>query len=460
MKPTLLLLGLVSISTLSFSQGNGNNSNWKVDGNNSANGHFLGTTNAQDLIFKTNSTEGLRLDASGNLIVGGVVQGLPLERLTLNGNMIATGTITANGLSVENFVRSEKGVLLQDVLCIEGRDDNTPGSTNRIWSMDGDLFIQSNSAYQFNTILNHDNSGNVGIGTLDPEQKLDVNGNSILRGDVLLPNLSGSQFDASTDKFIFTDENGVMKGGSFDALNQANYQVKECSQNLIDNPYWMNGPSKLFIHCPEVFVGIGTLDPLHKLDVRGNIYFSGAMGLGIEPALSDAQLILKTQANREVGICIDQEVSAPFSYAYKAIVHDETTKGLGIYSELYSKDVFTVYSNGKIEVSNASGKIFQLEPNGLLRGRQIKLDLDNWADFVFEEDYTLMPLSDVESFVKQEKHLPNVPSEKELIEDGLDIEEMNKILMMKVEELTLYLIDQNKSIEELKVKVIELESNK
>jgi hypothetical protein len=183
------------------------------------------------------------------------------------------------------------------------------------------------------------------------------------------------------------------------------------------------------------------------------------LGLGVEPALGDAQLILKTQANREVGICVNQEVNSSFSYAFKAIVHDETTKGFGIYNESYGKDVFTFYSNGKMEISNSTGKILQLEPNGLLRGRQIKLDLDNWADCVFEEDYVLMPLDEVESFVKTEKHLPNVPSEEELIEDGLDVEEMNKILMMKVEELTLYLIDQNKSIEELKAKVIELESN-
>lgn len=80
----------------------------------------------------------------------------------------------------------------------------------------------------------------------------------------------------------------------------------------------------------------------------------------------------------------------------------------------------------------------------------MKLDLNTWADYVFEDNYQLMPLSEVEAFVKKEKHLPNIPSEKELKADGADVMELNKLLMEKVEELTLYLIQQNKNTEELK----------
>jgi len=85
-----------------------------------------------------------------------------------------------------------------------------------------------------------------------------------------------------------------------------------------------------------------------------------------------------------------------------------------------------------------------------------KLDLSSWADYVFNDNYALMPLEDVEKFIQKEKHLPNVPSEAELIETGLDLEEMNTILMEKVEELTLYLIEQNKQVKELKERVLEL----
>jgi hypothetical protein len=74
----------------------------------------------------------------------------------------------------------------------------------------------------------------------------------------------------------------------------------------------------------------------------------------------------------------------------------------------------------------------------------------DWADFVFEETYFLMSLDDVEEHINNEKHLPNVPSEKELIKQGYyDQHEINKMLLQKIEELTLYIIEQQKEIDYL-----------
>ncbi len=70
-----------------------------------------------------------------------------------------------------------------------------------------------------------------------------------------------------------------------------------------------------------------------------------------------------------------------------------------------------------------------------------------WPDFVFESDYDLLPLGELQSYIKKNKHLPEVPSAKEVEKDGIDLVEMNRILLKKVEELTLYLIDQNEQLE-------------
>jgi trimeric autotransporter adhesin len=74
----------------------------------------------------------------------------------------------------------------------------------------------------------------------------------------------------------------------------------------------------------------------------------------------------------------------------------------------------------------------------------------NWADYVFAKNYNLMPLQEVETFVNKNKHLPGVQSAEELIKDGgIDVNKMFAKQMEKIEELTLYIIEQNKKLEAL-----------
>lgn len=79
-----------------------------------------------------------------------------------------------------------------------------------------------------------------------------------------------------------------------------------------------------------------------------------------------------------------------------------------------------------------------------------------WADYVFSSDYKLPKLEDVEMFYKKNKHLPEIPSANEVTEKGIDLGEMNKVLLKKVEEITLYLVEQQKQIDLLKRKNEEL----
>jgi hypothetical protein len=75
--------------------------------------------------------------------------------------------------------------------------------------------------------------------------------------------------------------------------------------------------------------------------------------------------------------------------------------------------------------------------------------LDGWSDFVFENDYSLMPLEEVEQHIHQYKHLPGVPSEKEVRENGVNVGEMQSKLLEKIEELTLYVIRLQKQVHDL-----------
>ncbi len=76
-----------------------------------------------------------------------------------------------------------------------------------------------------------------------------------------------------------------------------------------------------------------------------------------------------------------------------------------------------------------------------------------WADFVFDKNYKLRTLSEVSEYIKLNKHLPDVPSTADVNREGIDLAQTQAILLQKVEELTLYVIEQNKKINRLEKKV-------
>ena len=95
--------------------------------------------------------------------------------------------------------------------------------------------------------------------------------------------------------------------------------------------------------------------------------------------------------------------------------------------------------------------------DGLIRSKEIKVQLNVWSDFVFAKDYELPTLEELEAYILQNQHLPDIPSETEVIENGVNLGEMNAKLLQKIEELTLYLIEQNKQNKAQQKKIEQLE---
>jgi len=91
-----------------------------------------------------------------------------------------------------------------------------------------------------------------------------------------------------------------------------------------------------------------------------------------------------------------------------------------------------------------------------VRTRKVKVDQSTWADYVFQSGYKLRPLQDLEKFIKENNHLPEVPSTKEIEENGLDLGDNQVLLLKKIEELTLYVIEQNNKLMELQKEVATL----
>lgn len=113
----------------------------------------------------------------------------------------------------------------------------------------------------------------------------------------------------------------------------------------------------------------------------------------------------------------------------------------------YYSEEFTITGTGSVGIgsykyNDANYKLF-VEKG--IRTRKVKVDLENWPDYVFDSAYKLPPLNTVEQFVRQHKHLPQVPSSEEVKKEGLDLGDQQATLLKKIEELTLYLIEQAKT---------------
>jgi hypothetical protein len=92
----------------------------------------------------------------------------------------------------------------------------------------------------------------------------------------------------------------------------------------------------------------------------------------------------------------------------------------------------------------------KLAVNGIIHTKEVKVDLVGWPDYVFEKEYDLPTLEEVEKSIAKEGHLINIPSADEVAENGVLLGDMNKKLLEKVEELTLYIIQMNKELQEVK----------
>ena len=189
-------------------------------------------------------------------------------------------------------------------------------------------------------------------------------------------------------------------------------------------------------------VGIGLNTPTTLLDVAKNI---------TEPTISVRNLGGTGGASYRM-----YDLSSGADWKFKAT----NTGGFKIRDNAYSLDVIQVEANSAANVIyiNAAGNVGigtaspaeKLSVNGNIKCRQVEVTLTGWSDFVFEDDYSLMSLADVDAYIKKNKHLPGVPSAKEVINHGNNLGEMDAILLQKIEELTLYVIELKKENEELK----------
>lgn len=196
-----------------------------------------------------------------------------------------------------------------------------------------------------------------------------------------------------------------------------------------------------------------------NLNVMGSLGRIGVNTTSINSTSTFAALnVLPTTDN---GLYIRTYQSGKYGLSIR--MANSADNAIQVLSSLTTQNAFTVKNNGQVRiyangvpandeiilVEDGTRRLLQLEQNGLLYAREIKVNTDTWMDVVFEPGYELRPLNEVEAYIEKEGHLPEVPSATEVIRDGINVGEMNKLLLQKIEELTLYVIEQDKRIKEL-----------
>ncbi|MFS4454817.1 hypothetical protein [Maribacter sp. 2304DJ31-5] len=219
---------------------------------------------------------------------------------------------------------------------------------------------------------------------------------------------------------------------------------------------WTLGSSNvktIFSANADGMVGINTSSPKEKFHVKGNI------------------LIDSYSLGNDNGIFFRENFSSGNKYNMSILTYDHSNSGTspdGLSFNAFDGLSFSTGSNnrnermridknGNVGIGTTNPGSWKLAVNGSIRAKEIKVET-GWSDFVFFSDYKLSTLEEVENHIKEKGHLKDIPSAKEVTENGIYLGEMDSKLLQKIEELTLYTIQQEKKIKKLEKENQELKS--
>ena len=262
-------------------------------------------------------------------------------------------------------------------------------------------------------------NGNIGIG-VSPSWKLDIQGAGTKSGIHL------KKTDAVTASWYLHP--GRLGKGEFTIGDDSQYRLTILANGNI---------------------GIGTTNPSSKLSVYGDIAkltttgydntFDNFIKYGHKSDLESGT----AKVNRWHGIDATITAGSASSNKMKFRLYG------GGYGNEAPIDVMTLTGSGRVGIGTINPQS-ELAVNGTITSKEVKVTLDGWSDFVFNNDYKLIDLEDVEIFISKNNRLPDIPSKTEVVENGINLGEMDAKLLQKIEELTLYMIDMNqrmKSVE-------------
>ena len=209
--------------------------------------------------------------------------------------------------------------------------------------------------------------------------------------------------------------------------------------DLLFRQYYPQGGSwdpwrKILMYNANGNIAIGDISPIAKLDVNYLGTGDRVMIHSLQSSNNNASGLFENNGGSGSGLLIKAGAGGHEYPIFNAM----TWAGISR---------FYVRGDGNIGIGTTSPQNL-LDVKGTIHAQEVKVDMNNWSDFVFHPSYQLKPLTEVEQFIKNNGHLQDIPSAAEVEQNGVNVGEMQKKLLQKVEELTLYTIEQNKKLEE------------
>lgn len=285
------------------------------------------------------------------------------------------------------------------------------------------------------------NAQNVGIGTSTPDEKL-----HILSGKIYIQDNRTNQsphviFDNPS---VNNKEGGLQWKRSGDTLASINYVADPTVSNYIRLSLTNSGRGNDFIINGSGNVAMGHVDPQAKMHIRG---LGATEVLRVESDNPTIQLRRFISANNY------QEVGFVQTSGDNLRIGTNSGNSLGKFVvRTGGADRFFIDANGNASLGTSTAATgFKLSVNGKAICEELKIQISgSWPDYVFANEYKLTPLLELENFVTANRHLPNIPKAAEIEKSGMEVGDMQRRMMEKIEELTLYVIDLQKQILDLK----------